>query len=166
MNQGDYEEPLRDVIIDMTNGGVDFSFECVGNVELMRAALECCHKGWDESIIISVAGAGEEIATRPFQLVTGRVWKGSAFGGVLGRSELPGMIDEWIRGEINVDPYITHNMEHESLNVDFDLLKRGEAIRPVVHYREKETLDVGQPGVIVGRDGRMISKPEMAGAPA
>ncbi|HDS1696487.1 MULTISPECIES: S-(hydroxymethyl)glutathione dehydrogenase/class III alcohol dehydrogenase [Pseudomonas] len=159
VNPRDFREPLQNVIIDMTNGGVDFSFECVGNVELMRAALECCHKGWGESIIIGVAGGGEEIATRPFQLVTGRVWKGSAFGGVLGRSELPGMVDEWLRGEINVDPYITHNMDHESLNHAFDLLKRGEAIRSVIHYRERETLSHDLPGVILDRDGRVIAKP-------
>ncbi|MBK5009752.1 S-(hydroxymethyl)glutathione dehydrogenase/class III alcohol dehydrogenase [Pseudomonas sp. S60] len=165
VNPRDYREPLQNVIIDMTNGGVDFSFECVGNVELMRAALECCHKGWGESIIIGVAGAGEEIATRPFQLVTGRVWKGSAFGGVLGRSELPGMVDEWLRGEINVDPYITHNMDHESLNHAFDLLKRGESIRSVIHYRESETLKHDLPGVILDRNGRVIPSPEQNRAP-
>ena len=166
VNPRDYNEPLQNVIIDMTNGGVDFSFECVGNVELMRAALECCHKGWGESIIIGVAGAGEEIATRPFQLVTGRVWKGSAFGGVLGRSELPGMVDEWLRGEINVDPYITHNMDHETLNHAFDLLKRGEAIRSVIHYQERETLSHDLPGVIIDRNGRVIPKPELKHTPA
>lgn len=157
INPDDYSEPLHEVIIDMTNGGVDFSFEAVGNVRLMRAALECCHKGWGESIIIGVAGAGEEIATRPFQLVTGRVWRGSAFGGVLGRSELPGMVDEWLRGEINVDPYITHNMSHTSLNLAFDLLKRGEAIRSVIHYQEKETLSDTLPGIIVNAQGQKIT---------
>jgi S-(hydroxymethyl)glutathione dehydrogenase/alcohol dehydrogenase len=157
VNPDDYQQPLHEVIIEMTNGGVDFSFEAVGNVRLMRAALECCHKGWGESIIIGVAGAGEEIATRPFQLVTGRVWRGSAFGGVLGRSELPGMVDEWLRGEINIDPYITHNMSHESLNLAFDLLKRGEAIRSVVHYQENETISDDLPGIIVNAKGQSIS---------
>ncbi|MES1940061.1 S-(hydroxymethyl)glutathione dehydrogenase [Salinisphaera sp. T5B8] len=148
INPRDYSEPLHEVIIDMTNGGVDFSFECVGSVELMRAALECCHKGWGESIIIGVAGAGEEISTRPFQLVTGRVWRGSAFGGVLGRSELPGMVDEWLNGTIDVDPYITHNMDHEQLNTAFELLRSGQAIRSVIHYRD-ETLTPDLPGELV-----------------
>ncbi|MES1952467.1 S-(hydroxymethyl)glutathione dehydrogenase [Salinisphaera sp. S4-8] len=148
INPRDYSEPLHEVIIDMTNGGVDFSFECVGSVALMRAALECCHKGWGESIIIGVAGAGEEISTRPFQLVTGRVWRGSAFGGVLGRSELPGMVDEWLNGTIDVDPYITHNMDHEQLNTAFELLRSGQAIRSVIHYRD-ETLTPDLPGELV-----------------
>ena len=163
VNPKEVQGDLVPYLVNLTKGGADYSFDCTGNVTVMRQALECCHRGWGESIIIGVAGAGEEIATRPFQLVTGRVWKGSAFGGVLGRSELPGMVDEWMRGEINVDPYITHNMDHESLNVAFDLLKRGEAIRSVVHYREKETLGASQPGVIVGRDGRTICKPEVKG---
>lgn len=148
VNPRDHSEPLHEVIIESTNGGVDFSFECVGSVELMRGALECCHKGWGESIIIGVAGAGEEISTRPFQLVTGRVWRGTAFGGVLGRSELPGMVDEWLDGTIDVDPYITHNMEHEQLNTAFDLLRTGQAIRSVVHYRD-ETLSDDLPGELV-----------------
>jgi len=160
INPKDFTQPIADVIVEMTNGGVDFSFECVGNVKLMRAALECCHKGWGESIIIGVAGAGEEIATRPFQLVTGRVWRGTAFGGVLGRTGLPKMVDEWLRGEINVDPYITHNMGHEALNLAFDLLERGEAIRSVVHYRENETLSDQLPGVIVDRHGRQVAAPQ------
>lgn len=159
-NPDDFQEPLHEVIIEMTNGGVDFSFECVGNVRLMRAALECCHKGWGESIIIGVAGGGDEISTRPFQLVTGRVWRGSAFGGVLGRTELPLMVDEWLRGEINVDPYITHNMGHEGLNIAFDLLKRGEAIRSVIHYQENDTLSHELPGVILDRHGKVIQKPK------
>ncbi|MBS61561.1 S-(hydroxymethyl)glutathione dehydrogenase/class III alcohol dehydrogenase [Salinisphaera sp.] len=148
INPRDYSEPLHEVIIDMTNSGVDFSFECVGSVELMRAALECCHKGWGESIIIGVAGAGEEISTRPFQLVTGRVWRGSAFGGVLGRSELPGMVNEWLNGTIDVDPYITHNMDHEQVNTAFDLLRSGQAIRSVIHYRD-DTLTPDLPGELV-----------------
>ena len=154
-NPRDFSEPLHEVIIDMTNGGVDFSFECVGSVELMRAALECCHKGWGESIIIGVAGAGEEISTRPFQLVTGRVWRGSAFGGVLGRSELPGMVDEWLNGTIDVDPYITQNMAHEQVNTAFELLRTGQAIRSVIHYRD-ETLSADLPGELVESDRAIV----------
>ena len=117
INPSDFSQPIQDVIIEMTNGGVDYSFECIGNVNVMRAALECCHKGWGECTVIGVAGAGEEIATRPFQLVTGRVWRGSAFGGVLGRSELPGMVDEWLRGDFDVAPlhypqYDTRSDQH------------------------------------------------------
>ena len=130
-------------------------FECVGSVELMRAALECCHKGWGESIIIGVAGAGEEISTRPFQLVTGRVWRGSAFGGVLGRSELPGMVDEWLNGTIDVDPYITHNMDHEQVNTAFELLRTGQAIRSVIHYRD-ETLTPDLPGELVTSSNAIV----------
>jgi S-(hydroxymethyl)glutathione dehydrogenase/alcohol dehydrogenase len=155
INPRDYSEPLHEVVIDMTNGGVDFSFECVGSVELMRAALECCHKGWGESIIIGVAGAGEEISTRPFQLVTGRVWRGSAFGGVLGRSELPGMVDEWLNGTIDVDPYITHNMDHEQVNTAFELLRTGQAIRSVIHYRD-ETLTPDLPGELVTSSNAIV----------
>ena len=110
VNPKDHDQPIQDVIVDMTNGGVDYSFEAIGNVELMRSALECCHKGWGESIIIGVAGAGQEISTRPFQLVTGRVWRGSAFGGVKGRSQLPNMVDQYMAGEIKVDEMITHTM--------------------------------------------------------
>ncbi|MGY0553929.1 S-(hydroxymethyl)glutathione dehydrogenase/class III alcohol dehydrogenase [Vreelandella sp. 2A-K22] len=150
LDPNDYPEPLHEVIIEMTNGGVDFSFEAVGNVRLMRAALECCHKGWGESIIIGVAGAGEEISTRPFQLVTGRVWRGSAFGGVLGRSELPGMVDEWLSGRFDVDPYISHNMTHDHINTAFDLLRRGEAIRSVMHYQPQETMAGPLPGKLIG----------------
>ena len=155
INPRDYSEPLHEVVIDMTNGGGDFSFECVGSVELMRAALECCHKGWGESIIIGVAGAGEEISTRPFQLVTGRVWRGSAFGGVLGRSELPGMVDEWLNGTIDVDPYITHNMDHEQVNTAFELLRTGQAIRSVIHYRD-ETLTPDLPGELVTSSNAIV----------
>lgn len=150
LDPNEYSEPLHEVIIEMTNGGVDFSFEAVGNVRLMRAALECCHKGWGESIIIGVAGAGEVISTRPFQLVTGRVWRGSAFGGVLGRSELPGMVDEWLSGRFDVDPYITHNMTHDHINTAFDLLRSGEAIRSVMHYQPQETMTEPLPGKIIG----------------
>lgn len=138
------------VIIEMTNGGVDYSFEAVGNVQLMRPALESCHKGWGECTVIGVAGAGEEIATRPFQLVTGRVWRGTAFGGVRGRSQLPGMVDEWLRGDFSVDPYITHNMTHDQINTAFDLLNAGEAIRSVIHYQPQQTLLANDlPGKIV-----------------
>ena len=110
VNPKDHDKPIQDVIVEMTDGGVDFSFECIGNVNVMRAALECCHKGWGESVIIGVAGAGQEISTRPFQLVTGRVWRGSAFGGVKGRSQLPGMVEQAMRGDIRLDPFITHNL--------------------------------------------------------
>ena len=118
----------------MTDGGVDYSFECVGNVELMRSALECCHKGWGESIIIGVAGAGQEISTRPFQLVTGRVWKGSAFGGVKGRTELPGYVEKAEKGEIPLDVFITHEMPLEDINKAFDLMHEGKSIRTVIHF--------------------------------
>ncbi|MDN6297511.1 MAG: S-(hydroxymethyl)glutathione dehydrogenase/class III alcohol dehydrogenase [Halomonas sp.] len=134
VNPKDYSGSIQEVIVDLTDGGVDYSFECIGNVNVMRSALECCHKGWGESIIIGVAGAGEEIATRPFQLVTGRVWKGSAFGGVKGRTELPGYVDQYMKGEINIDDFITHNMPFEKINEAFDLLHAGESIRTVLHY--------------------------------
>ncbi|WGR62219.1 S-(hydroxymethyl)glutathione dehydrogenase/class III alcohol dehydrogenase (plasmid) [Paracoccus ferrooxidans] len=146
----EFQQPIHQVVIDMTNGGVDYAFECIGNVNVMRSALECCHKGWGECTVIGVAGAGEEIATRPFQLVTGRVWRGSAFGGVRGRSQLPGMVDEWLRGDFDVDPYITHNMTHEQINTAFDLLHAGESIRSVIHFRPDETMRVNSlPGRIV-----------------
>ena len=134
VNPGDHGAPIQEVIVEMTNGGVDYSFECVGHVELMRSALECCHKGWGESTIIGVAGAGQEIATRPFQLVTGRVWRGTAFGGVRGRSDLPGMVDQYVAGEIEVDSMITHTMPLEDINEAFHLMHEGESIRSVVHF--------------------------------
>lgn len=134
VNPNDYDDPIQQVIIDQTDGGVDYSFECIGNVNVMRSALECCHKGWGESIIIGVAGAGEEISTRPVQLVTGRVWKGSAFGGVKGRSELPTYVDDYMQGKLKIDEFITHNMPFEQINEAFDLLHRGESIRTVLHY--------------------------------
>ncbi len=130
----EFDRPIQEVIVDMTDGGVDYSFECVGNVELMRAALECCHKGWGESTIIGVAGAGQEIATRPFQLVTGRVWRGTAFGGVKGRSQLPGMVEQAMRGEIQIDPYISHTMGLEEVNHAFDLMHAGRSIRSVIRF--------------------------------
>jgi S-(hydroxymethyl)glutathione dehydrogenase/alcohol dehydrogenase len=134
VNPGDYSAPIQEVIVDLTDGGVDYSFECVGNVELMRAALECCHKGWGESVIVGVAGAGQEISTRPFQLVTGRVWRGTAFGGCKGRSQLPGMVDQYMNGEIKVDEFITHTMPLEEINSAFDLMHEGKSIRSVVHF--------------------------------
>lgn len=134
INPKDHAAPIQQVIVDMTDGGVDYSFECIGNVNVMRSALECCHKGWGESIIIGVAGAGQEISTRPFQLVTGRVWKGSAFGGVKGRSQLPGYVDQYMRGEIKIDEFITHDMPFAQINHAFDLLHQGKSIRTVLHY--------------------------------
>ena len=121
-------------IVDMTDGGVDYSFECIGNVDVMRQALECCHKGWGESIIIGVAGSGQEIATRPFQLVTGRVWRGTAFGGAKGRTDVPGIVDWYMDGKINIDDLITHTMPLEDINNAFDLMHAGESIRSVVVY--------------------------------
>ncbi len=121
-------------IIDMTGGGVDYSFECIGNVEVMRQALECCHKGWGESIIIGVAGSGQEISTRPFQLVTGRVWRGTAFGGAKGRTDVPKIVDWYMDGKINIDDLITHTMPLEDINKGFDLMHAGESIRSVVIY--------------------------------
>jgi S-(hydroxymethyl)glutathione dehydrogenase/alcohol dehydrogenase len=150
VNPKDFDQPIQEVLVEMTGGGLDYTFEAVGNVDLMRAALESCHKGWGESTVIGVAGAGQEIATRPFQLVTGRVWRGTAFGGVKGRSELPGMVDEWMRGDFSVDPYITHHMNHDNINTAFDLLKAGKSIRSVIHFRPEETM-VGDdlPGEII-----------------
>jgi len=134
VNPKDYDAPIQQVIVDLTDGGADYSFECVGNVELMRAALECCHKGWGESTIIGVAPGGKEISTRPFQLVTGRVWRGSAFGGVKGRSQLPGYVDRFLSGDIKIDPIITQTMPLEDINTAFDLMHAGKSIRSVVIY--------------------------------
>ncbi len=134
VNPEDYEEPIQEVLVELTNGGVDYSFECVGNTSLMRAALECCHKGWGESVIIGVAGAGQEICTRPFQLVTGRVWRGTAFGGCKGRSQLPGMVEQYMNGDIKVDEFITHTMPLEDINTAFDLMHEGKSIRSVIHF--------------------------------
>ncbi|MCY3622747.1 MAG: S-(hydroxymethyl)glutathione dehydrogenase/class III alcohol dehydrogenase [Gammaproteobacteria bacterium] len=125
---------VTDAIVDMTDGGVDYSFECIGNVDVMRQALECCHKGWGESIIIGVAGAGQEIATRPFQLVTGRVWRGTAFGGAKGRTDVPKIVDWYMDGKINIDDLITHTMPLGDINNAFDLMHAGESIRSVVVY--------------------------------
>ncbi|MFM5584176.1 S-(hydroxymethyl)glutathione dehydrogenase/class III alcohol dehydrogenase [Aeromonas veronii] len=134
INPNDYDKPIQEVIVELTDGGVDFSIECIGNVKVMRAALECCHKGWGESIIIGVAGAGQEISTRPFQLVTGRVWRGSAFGGVRGRSELPSYVQRYMQGEFRLDDFITHTMSLEQINDAFDLMHQGKSIRTVIHY--------------------------------
>ena len=134
VNPKDYDKPIQDVLVDMTDGGVDFSFECIGNVNVMRSALECCHKGWGESVIIGVAGAGQEISTRPFQLVTGRVWRGSAFGGVKGRTQLPGMVEDAMHGKIDLAPFVTHTMPLERINEAFDLMHEGKSIRTVIHY--------------------------------
>ncbi len=125
---------VEQAIIELTDGGVDYSFECVGNVKLMRTALECCHKGWGQSIIIGVAGAGEEISTRPFQLVTGRVWKGSAFGGVKGRTELPGYVDRYMSGEINIDDLVTFKMPLSQINEAFHLMHEGKSLRTVIEF--------------------------------
>lgn len=121
-------------IVDVTKGGADYSFECIGNVETMRQALECCHKGWGESVIIGVAGAGQEISTRPFQLVTGRVWRGTAFGGARGRTEVPRIVDWYMEGKINIDDLITHTMPLQEINNAFHLMEQGESIRSVVQY--------------------------------
>ena len=134
INPKDFDQPIQEVIVAMTDGGVEFSFECIGNVNVMRAALECCHKGWGESIIIGVAGAGQEISTRPFQLVTGRVWRGSAFGGVKGRTQLPGMVEDAMAGRIDLDPFVTHTMPLERINEAFDLMHDGKSIRTVIHF--------------------------------
>ncbi|MBK7673366.1 MAG: S-(hydroxymethyl)glutathione dehydrogenase/class III alcohol dehydrogenase [Candidatus Accumulibacter sp.] len=134
INPADYDRPIQEVIVDLTDGGVDYSFECIGNVKVMRSALECCHKGWGESVIIGVAGAGEEISTRPFQLVTGRVWRGSAFGGVRGRTELPGYVERAQRGEIPLDTFITHTMGLQDINHAFELMHEGKSIRSVILF--------------------------------
>jgi S-(hydroxymethyl)glutathione dehydrogenase / alcohol dehydrogenase len=121
-------------IVDLTGGGADFSFECIGNVHTMRQALECCHRGWGESIIIGVAASGQEISTRPFQLVTGRVWRGTAFGGARGRSDVPKIVDWYMEGKINIDDLITHTMPLDEINTAFDLMHEGKSIRSVVIY--------------------------------
>lgn len=134
LNPKDHVVPIQQVIIEMTGWGVDHSFECIGNVGVMRAALESAHRGWGQSIVVGVAGAGQEISTRPFQLVTGRTWKGTAFGGVRGRTELPGMVEEAIRGEIQLEPFVTHTMPLTEINTAFDLMHQGKSIRSVIGY--------------------------------
>jgi len=134
INPKNFDDPIQDVLVDMTDGGVDYSFECIGNVNTMRSALECCHKGWGESVIVGVAGAGQEISTRPFQLVTGRVWRGTAFGGVKGRSELPEYVEKYMRGEIKIDEMVTYTMGLDEINRAFDLMHQGKSIRSVIIY--------------------------------
>ncbi|MBD2129699.1 S-(hydroxymethyl)glutathione dehydrogenase/class III alcohol dehydrogenase [Microcoleus sp. ZQ-A2] len=134
VNPQEVEGDLVPYLVDLTKGGADYSFECIGNVNVMRQALECCHKGWGMSVIIGVAGAGEEIRTRPFQLVTGRVWKGSAFGGARGRTDVPTLVDWYMEGKINIDDLITHVMPLENINRAFDLMHQGESIRSVVTF--------------------------------
>ncbi|WP_298772132.1 S-(hydroxymethyl)glutathione dehydrogenase/class III alcohol dehydrogenase [uncultured Shewanella sp.] len=134
INPKHYDKPIAELITELTDGGVDYSFECIGNVDVMRSALECCHKGWGESVIIGVAGAGKEISTRPFQLVTGRVWKGSAFGGVKGRSELPEIVERYLQGDFKLDDFITHTMTLEGINEAFELMHAGKSIRSVIHF--------------------------------
>ncbi|HEX8818693.1 MAG TPA: S-(hydroxymethyl)glutathione dehydrogenase/class III alcohol dehydrogenase [Archangium sp.] len=134
VNPSEVGADLVPYLVNLTQGGADYSFECIGNVNTMRQALECCHRGWGESIVIGVAAAGEEIRTRPFQLVTGRVWKGSAFGGARGRTDVPRIVDWYMEGKIQVDPLVTHTLPLERINEGFDLMHRGESIRTVVRY--------------------------------
>jgi len=135
VNPRDYSKPIQEVLVELTEGGLDYTFECIGRTETMRAALEACHKGWGESCIIGVAGAGEEIQTKPFQLVTGRVWRGSAFGGYKGRSQLSGLVDQYMEGSsVKLDELITGTYKLEELNTAFDVLHRGEAIRSVIIF--------------------------------
>jgi S-(hydroxymethyl)glutathione dehydrogenase/alcohol dehydrogenase len=134
VNPADHGDNLVDHLVELTGGGADYSFECIGNVDVMRTALECCHKGWGESIIIGVAGAGQEISTRPFQLVTGRSWRGTAFGGARGRTDVPKIVDMYMNGRINIDRLITHTMPLDDINKAFDLMHAGESIRSVVLY--------------------------------
>jgi S-(hydroxymethyl)glutathione dehydrogenase/alcohol dehydrogenase len=134
INPKDYDKPIQQVIVEMTGWGVDHSFECIGNVNVMRAALECAHRGWGQSVVIGVAGAGQEISTRPFQLVTGRRWIGTAFGGVKGRTELPGMVEDAMNGTIQLEPFVTHTMPLTDINEAFDLMHDGKSIRSVVHF--------------------------------
>jgi len=134
LNPKNVSVSTQEAIVELTDGGVDYSFECVGSTDLMRSALECCHKGWGESIIIGVAGSGQEIATRPFQLVTGRIWKGTAFGGVKGRTELPGYVDRYMKGEIKVDEMVSQTLSHNEINKAFDLIHEGKVIRSVIKY--------------------------------
>jgi len=133
VNPKDHKD-LVATLVEMTGGGADYSFECIGNTTTMRQALECCHKGWGKSIIIGVAEAGAEISTRPFQLVTGREWKGSAFGGARGRTDVPTIVDWYMDGKINIDELITHTMPLEDINKGFDLMRTGKSIRSVVLY--------------------------------
>ena len=134
VNPTEVEGDLVPYLVDLTKGGADYSFECIGNVEVMRAALECAHKGWGESIIIGVAPAGAEISTRPFQLVTGRSWRGTAFGGAKGRTDVPKIVDWYMDGKIEIDPMITHILKLDEINKGFEMMHAGESIRSVVVY--------------------------------
>ncbi|MBT3808459.1 MAG: zinc-binding dehydrogenase, partial [Rhodospirillaceae bacterium] len=134
VNPSEVEGDLVPYLVDLTDGGADHSFECIGNVEVMRQALECCHKGWGKSTIIGVAPAGAEIATRPFQLVTGRTWQGTAFGGAKGRTDVPKIVDWYMDGKINIDDLITHVLPLDQINDAFDLMHKGESIRSVVTF--------------------------------
>ena len=134
VNPKEAGDDLVAYLVDLTEGGADYSFECIGKVDTMRQALECCHRGWGTSVIIGVAGAGEEISTRPFQLVTGRVWKGTAFGGAKSRTQIPKIVDWYMEGKLNIDDLITHKMPLERINEAFDLMHDGESIRSVVEF--------------------------------
>src|ERR1700684_1266611 len=134
VNPKDVKGDLVAHLVELTKGGADYSFECIGNTQVMRQALECCHRGWGQSIIIGVAAAGQEISTRPFQLVTGRVWKGPAFGGARGRTDVPRIVDWYMEKKINIDDLITHKLPLECINEGFELMRRGESIRSVVTF--------------------------------
>src|SRR5690606_32043401 len=134
VNPKDHGRPVQEVVVERPGGGVDHSVECIGHVDVMRAALECAHRGWGQSVIIGVAGAGKEISTRPFQLVTGRKWLGTAFGGVKGRTQLPGMVEDAMKGEIKLEPFVTHTLPLERINEAFELMEKGESIRTVIRY--------------------------------
>jgi len=137
VNPGElHHQTIQEKLIDMTDGGCDYTFDCTGNVGVMRAALEACHKGWGQSIVIGVAAAGQEISTRPFQLVTGRVWKGCAFGGIKGRTQLPDLVDDYMKGKLKVDEFITHRKTLQDINQAFEVMKQGDCIRCVVNMRE------------------------------
>jgi len=136
INPKDFNKPIQEVLIEKTDGGLDFTFECIGNVEVMRAALESCHKGWGVSTIIGVAAAGKTIETRPFQLVTGRTWKGSAFGGVRGRTELPGFVQKYLDGKLNVDAFVSFDLSLSDINKAFDYIHEGKSVRSVVHFNK------------------------------
>ncbi|KAH9785089.1 Alcohol dehydrogenase class-3 [Citrus sinensis] len=136
VNPKDHDKPIQQVLVDLTDGGVDYSFECIGNVSVMRAALECCHKGWGTSVIVGVAASGQEISTRPFQLVTGRVWKGTAFGGFKSRSQVPWLVDKYMKKEIKVDEYVTHNMTLGEINEAFRYMHGGDCLRCVLKMQD------------------------------
>jgi len=134
VNPKDFEKPIQEVLVDMTDGGLDYTFECIGNVATMRAALESCHKGWGVSVIIGVAAAGKEISTRPFQLVTGRTWKGTAFGGWKSRESVPKLVDDYMNKKLMLDEFVTHTMPLDKINEAFDLMHAGKSLRAVIHF--------------------------------